>query len=217
MEGITVTQEMVRSALQSFGTNGQPISNAQLFDVLGLQVEPEKARMRARINDMIAHGEVTRIETGTYTYNFQHRPRENKSYPAIWRFVRKQKPGWSISDCALLTRIGYTQVFRYCGWLEEEGYIERSGKKNNATLYRATRKADQNPETPWPPLRETDPFAREKAAAAQLARLLLCNDPYAVKTARGVVEACNILLERFGKPVTRNENEPETQGVLDDC
>lgn len=208
MVGVTVTQDMVRSALQSFGTDGQIVSNAQLYDALGLEAEPEKARLRTRINDMIKFGEVERVESGCYRYNFKHRPRTNKSFPAIWRFVRKSKPGWSLSECALMTRIGYTQVLRYCGWLEKQDYIVRVGKNDsNAITYRATPKADQAPETPWPPLRDTDPFAREKSAAASIARLMLCHDPYAAKTARDIVAACKTLLNRFEKTVIENENE----------
>lgn len=212
MEGITVTQDMVRSALQSFGNGGQLVSNAQLYAALGLEAEPEKARLRTRINDMVAHGEVERVEAGSYRYNFRHRPRENKSFPAIWRFVRKSKPGWSFSECALMTRVSYTQVSRYGAWLEEQAFIVRVGKNDrNAVTYRGTPKADQTPETPWPPLRDTDPFAREKSAAASIARLMLCHDPYAAKTARDIITACKILLDRFEKAVTETENE-QNQG-----
>lgn len=212
MEGITVTQDMVRSALQHLGAKGELVSNVQMFDVLGLTIEPEKARMRSRIKDMILHGEVERVEEGCYRYNFKHRPRENKSFPAIWRFVRKSKPGWSFSECALMTRVSYTQVSRYGAWLEEQAFIVRVGKNDrNAVTYRGTPKADQTPETPWPPLRDTDPFAREKSAAASIARLMLCHDPYAAKTARDVVMACKTLLNRFEKTVIETENE-QNQG-----
>lgn len=208
MEGITVTQDMVRSAMQSFGTGGQIVSNAELYSALGLEAELEKARLRTRVNDMVKHGEVERVESGCYRYNFKHRPRTNKSFPAIWRFVRKSKPGWCLGDCSLMTRFNCTQVLRYCTWLEEQGFIVRIGKNDdNAITYRATPKADQNPETPWPPLRETDPLAKEKAAAASVARLMLCHDPYAAKTARDIVTACKTLLNRFEKTVTENENE----------
>ena len=67
--------------------------------------------------------------------------------------------------------------------------------------------ADRTPETPYPPLRETDPFAREKAAVVRIVDLLLRADPYAVKTARGITEACKVLLARVDKNRTENENE----------
>ena len=61
---------------------------------------------------------------------------------------------------------------------------------------------------PSPPVREADPFARERAAAASIARLLLCADPYAKKTARGIMEACKVLQARFGRP---DENKETTE------
>lgn len=207
MEGHTVTIDMVRVALRSFGANSQEISNAQLYHALGLESEPEKARLRFRINDMVQHGEVSKVRAGVYTYNFKHRPRDSKAYPAIWRFVRKSKPGWSVSECALMTRVGYTHVLRYCSWLEDEGFVECIGKNDrNARQYAGTSKADMAPETPYPPFRETDPFEREKGAATAVVRLMMCADPYAPKTARGIVDACNTLLARFSKPVIETEN-----------
>ena len=59
--------------------------------------ETPEAALRSRISDMTRHGEVKRTRTGCFTYDFKHRPREAKSYEALWRFVRKAKPGWSIS------------------------------------------------------------------------------------------------------------------------
>lgn len=108
----------------------------------------------------------------------------------------------------MMTRVSYTQALRYCNWLAEEGFIARTGRDDrNAVTWRATVKADKSPETPYPPLRKTDPFARERAAAATIARLLLCADPYAKRTAQGITEACKVLLARFDTNRTKNENE----------
>lgn len=179
-----VSKEAVRAALQALGEGGKEISYRLVYEALGLENDAEQAVVRSRISDMTRHGEVKRTRTGCFTYDFKHRPREAKSYEALWRFVRKAKPGWSISECAMMTRVSYTQALRYCNWLAEEGFIARAGRDDrNAVTWRSTVKADKNPETPYPPLRETDPFARERAAAATIARLLLCADPYAKKTA----------------------------------
>lgn len=203
-----VSKEAVRSALQALGEGGKEISYRLVYEALGLESEAEQAVVRSRISDMTRHGEVKRTRTGCFTYDFKHRPREAKSYEALWRFVRKAKPGWSISECAMMTRVSYTRALRYCHWLEEEGYILRDGKdERNASTWRATVKADKSPETPYPPLRETDPFVRERAAAATIARLLLCADPYAKRTAQGITEACKVLLARFDTNRTKNENE----------
>ena len=209
----TVTMESLRAALQSFGSSGQEISNAQLYAVLELDSETEKARMRSRIKNMILHGEVTRTRDGFYTYNHKYRPRESKTLVTLWRFVRKSKPGWSLNDCTMMTRVSYTQAMRYVTWLEGEKFVTRTGKnERNAITYRATPKADASPETPYPPLRATDPFQKERVAAATIARLLLCADPYAVKTAREITDACRTLLARFGKDENVTENENEENG-----
>ena len=187
-----VSKEAVRAALQALGEGGKEISYRLVYEALGLENEAE----------------VKRTRTGCFTYDFKHRPREAKSYEALWRFVRKAKPGWSISECAMMTRVSYTQALRYCNWLAEEGFIARAGRDDrNAVTWRSTVKADKNPETPYPPLRETDPFARERAAAATIARLLLCADPYAKKTAQSITDACKVLLARFDRNRTENEND----------
>ena len=203
-----LTNETIRYALRNFGKGGEEISHAMLFEAFGLTEEGDKARLRNRINDMARMGEVVKVRPGVYTYNFGYRPRENRSLPAIWRFVRKAKPGWCLKECALMVRADYTRVLRYAAWLEEQGYIQRIGRNGkNAVTYRGTSKADMTPETPYPPYKETDPFQKERAAAATIARLLLCADPYAKKTAQSITEACKVLLARFDKNRTENENE----------
>ena len=209
-----VSKDAVRTALQALGEGGKEISYRLVYEALGLNDEADYAIVRTRISDMTRHGEVKRTRTGCFTYDFKHRPRESKSYETLWRFIRKAKPGWSISECAMMTRVSYTQALRYCNWLAEEGFIARAGRDDrNAVTWRATVKADKNPETPYPPLRETDPFARERAAAATIARLLLCADPYAKKTAQSITAACNVLLTRFDKNRTENENDNTVEGT----
>ena len=193
-----VTMEALRKVMQNLCANGQEVSNTQLFNVLGLTSEPEKSRMRRRIQDMVAHGEVTRIKDGIFKYNFKNRPRESHGYVKIWRFVRKQKPGWALNDAVLLTGVSYMPIRRYCSWLEEEGYIARMGKSKNTILFRATEKAEKTPETPYPPLQECDPFEKEYAAAAAIVKLMLCSDLYSKKTARSITAACETLMARFG-------------------
>jgi hypothetical protein len=121
--------------------------------------------------------------------------------------VRTQKPGWSISYAAQLTRVSYTQVARYCAWLENESYIIRHGKDGSTILYRATYKADRSPETPYPPITDKNPFERENVAAARLATLMLCHNPYQPRVAAEIVKNCNVLLARFAG--RQNENGGE--------
>lgn len=207
----TVTIEMVRDAMRSFCADGATVTNAQLYDLLGLTREEEKNRLRTRADNMVRQGELVRVGPGKYEYNFKFRLRADKSYGKIWRFIRSAKPGWTIPEGCQMTRVSYTHFSRTCAWLEEEGFIMRYGKKGPSITYKATQKAMMTPETPYPPLQETDPFEKEKAAAAKIARLMLCNDPYAVKTARELVTACGVLLARFNKNQQQNGGEDNVQ------
>lgn len=203
----TITTPMIREAMRSFCKGGRRVSKAQLYEALALTCAQEKDRLRTRITDMIKSGEVIKISTGLYAYNYKFRAREHPSYHAVWRFVRTQKPGWSINYACQLTRVSYTQVSRYCGWLENEGYIARHGKDGQTVLYRATDKADCSPETPYPPITDRNPFERENAAAARLATLMLCHDPYQPRVAAEIVKHCNVLLARFSVKQLENENK----------
>lgn len=206
-EARTITTGMAREAVRSFCKGGGRVSNAQLYEVMGLACEPEKDRLRTRINGMVDQGEVNRIGPDLYEYNFKFRLRKNETYPRLWRFVRTQKPGWSVNAACQLTRVSYTQAMRYIAWLEGAGFVARHGKDGQTTLYRATDKADKTPETPFPPITDRNPFEKEAAAAAQIARLMLCHDPYQPKTARDIVAACNVLLARFNKSGQEAEGE----------
>jgi hypothetical protein len=209
VEPRSITQDMVREAIRSFCKGGKRVSNAQLYKLMGLEEGPERDRFRTRISDLIRFGEVIKVSPGLYEYNFKYRSRTNTSFPKIWRFVRTQKPGWSINYACQLTNLSYTQVMRYCNWLENEDFIARNGKSGTTILYRATDKADKTPETPYPDIADRNPFERENAAAADIARLMLCHDPYQPTTSRKIVAACKVLLARFEKGVTQLENGGE--------
>lgn len=207
-----VTIDMVRKAVRALGDGGREVSYRQVYEALGLENEAEQAVVRSRISSMKRHGEVRRVRPGVVTYDERHRPRESRMHSVIWRFVRTAKAGWSISECALMTRVSYTHILRYVTWLEGAGFVERAGRDSRrATLFRATGKAQATPETPYPPVRETDPFQKERTAAATITRLMLCADPYAPRTARVITDAAKVLLARFSKIthelVTENENE----------
>lgn len=209
MQEQPITLEMVRVAAQTLGRGGKEVTACQIYDALALTTPEEEARARNRISNMVKHGEVSRAGNGIYIYNFDKRPRNPRTFSAIWRFVRKAKPGWSLNDVSLMTRVSYRQILRYCDWLLEEGYIALHGKSRQTRLYRATAKADASPETPYPPLRDVDPFEKEKSAAIQITNAMMKQDPYAAKTANIIVSAARVLLARFENTVTEDENEGE--------
>jgi hypothetical protein len=203
-EARPITTDMVREAMRGFCKGGGRVTNAQLYAVMGLACEQEKNRLRTRITDMIKQGEVIKVSSGLYEYNYKFRLRSNTTFPTIWRFVRTQKPGWSITYACQLTRVSYTQAARYCAWLENEGYITRYGKDGQTILYNVTGKGVLSPETPYPPTTDRNPFERENAAAARLATLMLCHDPYQPRVAAEIVKQCNVLLARFAVKQVEN-------------
>lgn len=205
-----ISTDMVRKAIRALGDGGREVSYRQVYEALGLSSEAEQAVVRSRAADMKRHGEIQPVRPGVCTYDEQRRPRGVRMHTIIWRFVRTTKAGWSISDCALMTRVSYTHILRYVAWLEGEGFLERVGRNSRrAVLFRATGKAQATPETPYPPVREADPFQKERAAAATIIRLMLCADPYVLRTARVIVNSAKILLARFEKSVNQNENVEE--------
>lgn len=200
-----LSAETVRSAIMALSEGDKEVSHALLYDALGVKADVEKGFIRKTVSKMSVHGEITRTERGTYKYNFKHRGRKNTYRDALWRFVRASKPGWTLGDCALMTMASYSYAAHYVAWLEAEGFVVRTGRNSdNSFVYQNTAKARSHPETPYPPVKETDPFAREKVAAATITRLMLCANPYAAKTARDICQACKVLMARFEK-----NNNPE--------
>lgn len=204
----TITTEMVRVALRVYAQGGQTVSNAQLYEALGLETDVERQRMRTRVTDMIGRGEVERVGTAMYQYNFSFRLRDASAaqgYSKMWRYVRKEKSGWRIKDCALMVGLNVSYVTRYIDFLYNNGFVEIVGTAAHKTkLWRATQKAASTPETPLPQYTETDPFERERAAGARIVRTLLCGDLYAPKSCQTILDACSVLMARFS---TKNENE----------
>ena len=208
--------ENLRIAVRSLGEGGKEFSHALVFETLGLETPTEKKAARVRLNAMLENGELTRVEPGRFIYNFQKRLRNGPMLECVWRFVRAAKPGWTLEECSLMTRVSYSHATKYMAWLEAEGFVQRTGRnENNAFTYKKTEKARAHPETPYPPIKPTDPFAKERMAAATITRLMLCADPCAVKTGRDICEACRVLLARFEKNNTEsrtiNENETKTE------
>jgi hypothetical protein len=195
----TVGMTQLREVIQRLTENGKKnITNAMLYETLGLEDEAAKARMRRRITDMVQRSELERIEQGVFKYNPKAQPQRNSEmYERIWRLVRAKEPGWSYQDMAARTRASYTMVNRYCNWLLEEGYIARHGRDGNTRLYRQTAKAKENRQTPYPPVAPTDPFEKERSASCRLVRLMMERDPYQAGVRKKIEKECRTILARF--------------------
>lgn len=205
-----VTADVMRQAAKSVGAGGAEFGYTLLYQVCGLTnaSDSAKAVLRNRVNDLVKAGELKRIKDGVFTYNFSYRSRAESPYrERIWRYVRKQKPGWTLKDVSLMAGASYTHVMRYCAWLEQEGYIAPEGKRGTARTFRATALADKSPEMPQPPTEERSPFDAECRAAGRIVNLMLYGNPYQPKTAQEIVKACKVLLARFDGRSARNPQE----------
>lgn len=202
-----VTPEVIRVAFRAFGRNDQEISNAQIYEVLEAKNDADQAKIRTRIAEMVRHGEIIKVSSGKYKYNYKYQIRGTviaAGYTKIWRFVRQAKDSWTIKECSLMTGKDSSHVGKYMNWLESEGYVKIIGKKEQAKCFKATPKAKMSPETPMPSYKDSDPFEKERNAGAKIVRLLLCENLYSPAVARDIVEACEILQSRFNKT---NHNE----------
>lgn len=207
----TITTEMIRIAFRAFAKGEQKVSNHQLYDALGITLETEKQRMRTRVTDMVNHGEVVRVGSGLYTYNFKYRLRNAgvaAGYSKMWRFVRQQKDGWSLKDCALLTGLTVSHIQRYMNFLEEEGYIAVIGVgKRKERLFRCLKKGKDTPEAPAAFYADKDPFEKERVAGAKIVRTLLCGNLSSQKASQDICEACQLLLRRFDSSNAQSEEK----------
>lgn len=204
-----ITPEVIRVAFRAFGKNDQEISNAQIYDVLEAKTDADQAKIRTRIAEMVRHGEINKISSGHYKYNYNYKIRGTAAaagYTKIWRFIRQAKDGWTIKECSLLTGKDNSHVGKYVNWLQSEGYLKIIGKKEQAKCFMATQKAKMSPETPMPTYKESDPFEQERAAGAKIVRLLLCENLYSPLTAQKIMAECEILQNRFNKKQSE-ENE----------
>lgn len=150
MEEPKVKAARIRELFLIHGVNETELSNIQISNFLGLTSEREKDKMRSILKDLTKYGEIKRVRSGLYIYNFNHCPHEAPKRAAIWRFVRKHKSGWTLKECTAMIKCDYAYVLKYIKWLETQGFVEKIGKnEKQAVLYKSTKKADSTPETPF--------------------------------------------------------------------
>lgn len=212
----TEGMDQVRAAVKVFSSDGKTVVTAvQLSEFLNLETESQKNILRKRLHMLMNRGEVEKVAYGQFRYVPGKELRRNgESYMRVWRIIRVQNPGWTIQTIAALARVSRTVVERYGKWLEDEGFVERAGRNGNSILWRTTAKGREQRETPWPLVDLPDPYAPERTATAALCTLLLTADPDQASTRVKIRKHLATLTTRF---CTQLENEPETQGVLDDC
>ena len=196
-----ITTQQVREIIQGYCTTSKHrISHGMLYEMLGISSEPEKARARTRLNDLVRRQEIERVEPGVFRVRKLAAPvKQGECYIRIWRAIRASKPGWDYYKIVQVARVNYTTLRRYCGWLKEEGYIAPHGRTGNVLQFKATPKARQQRETPFPPSGNKDPFEAERNAACRLVRRLMEADPYQPAIREKIVKEANTILARFGQ------------------
>lgn len=199
------TEEMdrVRLVIQGVTVGGkETVTNALLYEAMGLTAESDKARLRSRVNALVKRGELKRIADGKYSYHPKARVRRGEYYQRVWRAIRSAKPGFSWDGLSEVSRVSYTHIRKYGKWLLEEGYLERHGCKGTTHLFRATALARDTVETPYPPLDIADPYETERNAACRLIRALMERDPGRAAVKEKIIKDCRAILGRFEKEDT---------------
>ncbi|ADK84975.1 conserved hypothetical protein [Desulfarculus baarsii DSM 2075] len=206
----TPESDKLRRALLALCPDDKTIvCHQQLYEALGLEDEPAKARLRSRIKDLIRRGELRRIKgrDGCYTYHREAMPkRAGEGFGRMWRAIRAAKPGWTWQDIAQITRVDYTMVRRYAVWLADEGFIAQAGRRGNTRLWRSTGRAQEQRVAPLPPIRPKDPFEAERGAACRLVRLMMEADPNQPHVRTKIVKELGILAGRFAEAAKEDES-----------
>ena len=195
----TAEMDRVRRTIQGLcQSSNDLISNARLYEVFGLATEPEKARLRSRLGDLIRRCELIRVQDGIYSYNPGAAPQQDgEVFQRIWRVVRSRAPGFTYRDVGLISGASDRTVRRYLKFLIDEGFIVRHGKSGNTRHFRTTQKGKIQRETPFMPRPLPDPFKAERDAACRIVRALMEMDPYQPQTARKIATDSRIISDRF--------------------
>jgi hypothetical protein len=190
----------LREAARNMGRAHGEITTPMLYEALGAgqDDQAERARIRRRCNQMVAAGELTRIRSGVYRYNAGAAPaRHGEHMTRMCRAIKSSATGFTQQDIARVSGATVTHVCKYFGFLTQEGYLRRAGKRGQSALYRATQKMRAVTSAPLPPRPLTDPFEDERRAVHELVGLFLLRDPYRPDVQRKILAACRAIEARF--------------------
>ena len=204
-----ITTDTVRSTIVGLVEGGaEYVTPVLVREALGIQGEDQ--RIQWALRDMTKRGELERFEARKYRYNPAAREesrRESDFYPRIWRAIRSAKPGFTLQDIALVTRVSYSHVRKYSNFLEEAGYFARYGMSGQRRQWRATQLAQDTPEAPYPPRKIKDPFEQEKSLALGVVQAFLLRDPYQPAVRGKIIDNCRAILARFEKEASEDAGE----------
>ncbi len=191
--------EQLRKLAKALSQDGKlEVTSQALCAELGVTDVETKALVRRSITHMVRHGELERIASGRFLYKAgaaAAMERAGESFRRMWRIIRTENTGWSIAGVAALTRLHQATVSGYCRWLITEGYITICGKRGNTRLFRATDKARQQRETPYPPAAPEDIFSKLRNAANRLNRMMMEPNPDVCR--EGILAECRAIVAHF--------------------
>jgi len=196
-----VTIQQVRDVIRGYCTTSKHrISHHIMYELLGVTETADRDKVRARLNDLARRQEIIRVEPGVFRINKLAAPvKQGECYSRLWRAIRARKPGWDFYDICQGSRVNYTTVRKYCGWLKGMGLVAAHGRDGNVLKFRATPKARQQQQTPFPPSGNKDLFEVERNAACRLVRRLMEAAPYQPAIREKIVKEAKTILARFGQ------------------
>lgn len=197
----TAWASQIRTLADTLSEGGKKtVSTQMLCAALGITGTPAKTRVRRSITCMVKRGEMERIRDGEYRY-FPKKATAigayGESYKRMWRIIRTEKAGWTVNGIASTTRLHSSTISEYCKYLEQEGFIARCGKQGNARLFRATQKATEQRETPYPPCAPKDTYVKERNAACRI--ICAFTKPNPALDKERIITDCRAILARFEK------------------
>jgi len=197
---VLTEMDKLRTVLQALSLNGeQEFTNILIYKALNLKTDAEKTALRSRLRDLIKGGEVERVKESTYIYKPKVHFLRGDGYGRMWKIIRASSPTFKIAEVAALAHVEFSFVSKYCRFLLEQGFLSKSGKSGQRILYAPTKKARDTIDTPYPPRPIRDPFAAERKAMSNLARIFFEEDLYQPGTQNKILKHCRTITGRFEK------------------
>lgn len=170
----------------------------RLADVLGINEGREKEILRKSLRELLHTGELEKVNRGQWRPTGKKPIRRNLGFEKIWRTIRSAPGSTSTPEIVQYAAQSRTYIKKCLDHLESAGLIRRSGKTGNIQRYSLTTAGREQCETPYPKKEVADSHLKERAAAAEILRVLLCEDMEKTAHHRNIRNQLTILNTRFG-------------------
>ena len=187
-----------------------PVTAPQLAAMLGVSSESQMQLIRRNLLELTRRGELEKLCQGKWKRTGKEPARRGVGYQRMWRAIRSASGVFTAQEVVMLSRVEQTSVYKYLRHLEDEGLVQRAGRKGNTVIYRITVAGREHQKTPYPPLDIADPYQEERAATAALCRILLLENVNRERVRQNIRKHLEILTRRFaevGEGETHAEQE----------